>query len=178
VGLSVSPHRWRPLEWIDTVPRTITSIVAAAAAGITLGGIAVGVANRSEGIIMLVSSRSGEYVSPAANQPFSITAKPIRRLYPGASRQTSLTVTNPYHFPLLITNLQGQVVGTSRRACKPIRSNVAIGRYAGRFPLTVPRFGARTIDSLHVSMPLDASPECAHTTFTIRLVGTATRARG
>lgn len=177
MGLSVSPHRWHPLEWIDTVPRTSTSIVAVATACITLSGIAVGVANRNEGIIMLVSSRSGEYVSPAANQPLSITAKPIRRLYPGTSRRTSLTVTNPYHFPVQITNLQGEVVGTSRRACKPTSSNVVVGRYTGRLPLTVPRFGARSIDSLRVSMPLDASPECAHTTFTIRLVGTATRAR-
>jgi hypothetical protein len=88
-----------------------------------------------------------------------------------------MTVTNPYVFPIKITSLQGEVTSSSRSRCRPTRDNVRIGAYNGALPFSVPRLSKSQIDAIPVSMPPGASPECARTTFTIRLVGTATRAR-
>jgi hypothetical protein len=160
-----------------SMSRRRKSIVAIAVSGLAFSGIALGVAFPDDETIILVSSRNVAYAGQAASYSFGISAQQIPRLYPGVMRMTTLSITNPYHFSMQVTQLQAEVVSSSRRACKPTRNNVIVGRYTGRLPLTVPRFGTRAIEAIPVSMPRNASPECARTTFTIRLVGAATRAR-
>ncbi len=104
---------------------------------------------------------------------FGISGKSVERLHPGATRYIQLTLANPYSHALKVTELKGVVEGSSRQACTPSARNIRIWAYSDELPVTVPRHSKKTVHSIPVMMPRSASPECAQTTFTIRLTGTA-----
>jgi hypothetical protein len=104
---------------------------------------------------------------------FTIKGKSVDKLYPGGTRYIKLTLINPYGYALKVTELKGTVDKSSRKKCKPDKNNVKVWAYTDTLPITVPKYSSKTVHSLPVAMPLGASAECADTTFTIGLTGSA-----
>ncbi len=143
------------------------------AIGILLGGsLAFGQGSPSEAAEMRAVStgRSQSY-------SFAVNGQSINGLYPGQTRYLKLTLTNPFEFPLLVRELHGSVIGTSRRLCAPSPENLVVRDYSGRLPERVPPRSSKTISSLPVYMPRSATRDCASTAFTIHLTASAERAQ-
>jgi hypothetical protein len=102
---------------------------------------------------------------------FTLTAPPVRNLYPSATKPLILTVKNPYPFAVQITNVRGEVSRTSNSKCKP--GNVTVRPYVGTLPLTVPAKKRVSAGSLPLYMVPDAAQACVGVTFTIRMTGMA-----
>ena len=108
---------------------------------------------------------------------FTLEGKPLKALYPGASRRLTVTVANPYRFPLNLRDVSGRLVSTSKRGCPATSASLRISDYAGRLPVTVPAGTRKTLPgSITVSMPRDATPTCSNARFTIALSSTGSRA--
>jgi hypothetical protein len=111
------------------------------------------------------------------HQPFSFTieGKSVHGLYPGAVRNIELTLSNPYNVRIKVLTLRGEIVGSSKRACRPGVSTLAVRPYTGTLPLTIPAHTRKKAGSVPIFMPRNASASCEKTTFTVRLLGTATK---
>lgn len=116
--------------------------------------------------------------APAGPQQFTIRAAPVDRLYPGATRYLRLTIANPYHFDVKITQLSTEVVRTSRTDCAPTPTNVVVRPYAGppSLPLVIPANRSRLVGSVPVSMPNTVTDGCQNAEFILKFHGTATKA--
>lgn len=112
-------------------------------------------------------------------QTFGIAmgGKAPKGLYPGVVREMKLTLRNPYDFALSVKSLEGKVVSTSKRKCKPSASNLVARDYSGKLPLVVPPRGKVDAKTIPLFMPPNASAACQGAVFTIELTGTATKAR-
>ncbi|MCM4077026.1 hypothetical protein [Paractinoplanes hotanensis] len=107
---------------------------------------------------------------------FDIRASSVRGLYPGAKKPIDLTLVNSYPFPLKVSAIEGKLAGTSRRGCRPTSSNLTVGRFGSKLPLTL-RPGTRTkVGSINVRMPNSVVDACQRTTFTIQITGRAAKA--
>ena len=103
---------------------------------------------------------------------FTLAGQPVTGLYPGATRQIKVTVTNPFEFALALRSLNGRVAGTARRACAPSAANLRVGDYTGRLPIIIKPYARLTLPgAIPVTMPRGATPKCADTRFTIALAG-------
>lgn len=122
--------------------------------------------------MVLIRSASGHgYVD------FTIGGRPVRGLYPGKTVRLKLTITNRQNVRLRIVNLEGRLIGTSRRSCPSTSSTLTINTYTGRLPIVIPAHSDVTIPGyLPVTMPRDVTSRCADTGFIIGLRGTAVRA--
>jgi hypothetical protein len=110
--------------------------------------------------------------------PFTIAVagKALGKMYPGLTRDMALTLKNPYGFALKVTSLRGEVTASSKRKCRPTPANLVAKPYVGSLPLVVPARGEKRAGVIPLSMPWGASQDCQQAKFTIRLVGTATKA--
>ena len=152
-----------------------SAAAVASAAGLLVAVTADHGQHPADGIIALAAHR--DHTSGHAALPFTLNGRPVAGLYPGATRNLPLVLANPYSFTLRVTTLDGAVVSSSRKRCKPVRDNIRVRSYTGRLPVTVPPYGKVTVHALPVVMPPGASADCAATVFTLRLSGTATRIR-
>ena len=118
-------------------------------------------------------------VSFAQAQDLSVSGSTVGRLYPGARRDLTLVVTNPYHFPIRLTAVSGRLVSTSRRTCAVSTRNLTVGRYAGPpgLPLRIAARGRARIGHLTITMPATVANACQGVTFTLRLSATAEKAK-
>jgi hypothetical protein len=148
---------------------------AAAAVGLLIAATADNGQDPADDTIALVGNRG--QATGYGPLPFTLKGKSVDKLYPGATRNIALVLTNPYSYPLKVTALNGDVVSSSRKRCKPVSANIRVRSFTGRLPVVVPPFSKASVNSIPVSMPSGASADCADTTFTLRLSGTATRTR-
>ena len=153
--------------------RILLTAITAAAALVTAGFVA---AAGQEGAPAeeMVLTNGGPY---GGGYRFTVTGRPITGLYPGATRQITVTVVSPYRFPLVLHEVSGRLVSTSRRGCPATSASLRITPYRGRMPFTVAPAARTTLPgSLTVTMPRTATPKCANSRFTIALTGTGRRA--
>ena len=104
-----------------------------------------------------------------------VNGTPVHGLYPGRTQQISLTLSNPFPFPLQVTRVRGEVVGSSRKECVTDLTNVVVRTYTGRLPQSLRPRQTKAVGNLSIYMPATASRGCASTIFKVRLVGSATR---
>jgi hypothetical protein len=124
---------------------------------------------------MLLVSQAGE----RRNGPlyFRLEGKPVRGLYPGATRQMRITVLNPLGYRLSMQRLTGTVTATSRRGCPADDSSLRIGDYTGALPVAIAAHGRTTLTgTLPVSMPIGTTEKCAGARFSISMSGSGFRA--
>jgi len=115
--------------------------------------------------------------SNADNHDFTITSGTSSCLYPGGTARVPLSVSNPYSFDILLTNVSASITGTSSAACPATPANVVVRAYQGALPLTVPSGRTVAAGSVPVSMPGTVAQACQNVTFTLHLQGTATKAK-
>jgi hypothetical protein len=110
---------------------------------------------------------------------FTVTAPPVRGLYPGAVVPMRLTVHNPQSYPIRITGIGARLTATSKRACLPVPANLSVGARTGRpdLPIVVPPHGSRGAGQIALSMPNTVTDACQFATFTIHFDGTAEKVR-
>jgi hypothetical protein len=110
---------------------------------------------------------------------FTVTAPPVRGLYPGAVLPLRLTVHNPQSYPIRITGVGARLTATSKRACSPVPANLAVGARTGRpeLPIVVPPRGSRGAGEIALFMPNTVANACQFATFTIRFDGSAEKVR-
>ena len=109
---------------------------------------------------------------------FTVRGQSVRGLYPGVVRNMTLTLSNPYNFDLQVTTLRGKVSSSSRRKCRPSRSTVSAKTYSGELPLVLRARSKRTVGSIPITMAHASPTTCSSTTFTVLLLGYATKVRG
>lgn len=144
----------------------------ATAAGLAIAGGSTAQQAPPAGEMTLTSAHR----ATPAHVAFTVIGEPVKGIYPGVTKDIRLTLSNPYGFDLRIQALRGEVVSSSKRACRPGRATLLARKYTGPLPVTVPAQSRRSVGSIPVFMPADASINCRKTTFTILLVGTATKA--
>jgi hypothetical protein len=99
---------------------------------------------------------------------------PVTGLYPGASKQLSISVKNTSGRPIKVPALKGKLsVKTSRPGCAGTRSNLILS-WKGK-AVTIPNKKARTL-ALSVTMPATVADACQGATFTIAVSVRATAA--
>ena len=126
--------------------------------------------------IVLVGNGRGSTGHGYQNLEFKITAKTVRGMYPGLTKDMRVTFKNPYNADLVIRRIEGRVIATSRRKCRPGPQSLAVRPYRGKLPFRVPARSTSAAGVLPLAMPPDASSHCQDTTFTILLTGTAMKA--
>lgn len=123
----------------------------------------------------MILTRGGQYGS---DYRFGLAGRPIKGLFPGASRQINIAVSNPYGFPLDLHKVSARLVSTSRSGCPASSASLRVGDYEGRLPITIKPHDRRTLPgSITVRMPRNASPKCSNVRFTIALSSTGSRGR-
>jgi hypothetical protein len=156
-------HRWQ-------------TVVAGAATFASLAAVGFGVvpdANDIEGMVVVSRETAAGYGQVA----FTLQARPVTGLYPGRARNLQLTLRNPYDVDLEVRSVRGELVASSRRECVPNAQNLVVRPYVGALPVVIPARKGRELGTVPIIMPTGATEKCARTTFTIRLSGTATRAK-
>ena len=106
---------------------------------------------------------------------FTTSGTPVGGLYPGATRNIRLTLTNPYRYDVQVEKLDGTLTSTSSRLCLPNQTNLLVRRYTGRLPFVLRAEQTKTVETIPVYMPPSVDDGCQRTTFTVRIRGTATK---
>jgi hypothetical protein len=149
----------------------ITAVATLATAGVVAASGQVG--SPGQDMTLTHGSRHGN------DYRFGVEGKPIKGLYPGASRRLNVTVANPYSFPLRMHKVSGRLVSTSRRGCPATSDSLRIGDYKGRLPITIKPRDRRTLPgSITVTTPRNATPKCSSVRFTIAVSTTGRRSGG
>jgi hypothetical protein len=107
---------------------------------------------------------------------FTVQATPVDGLYPGASRQLKLTLTNPLTFDLNVTNMRANLVSTSNPGCAPTATNLEVQPYTGSLPVRVKAKASKTGGNVPLHMPNTVANACQKATFTITISADAARA--
>jgi hypothetical protein len=151
-------------------------IVAAAATSIAASALLGSAAPANSPNDMVLTSWRGAATESRANYQFEIKASSVKGLHPGSRAHVALRIENPYPFDLRVFSLKGELVGTSRRGCRPTGTNLEVRPYRGTLPLAVR--GRREVSAgyLDLHMPNTVVDACQRTTFTIRISGLAAKA--
>jgi hypothetical protein len=145
-----------------------------AALAILAGGHVAGGPDASDpGTQMIQLTGNGE----SGRYGFLIEGKPARGLYPGGVKDIAITLRNTYPFALKVVSLRGRIVSSSSRRCRVGSATLVVRPHVGALPLVVPAHSRRTAGTIPVFMPANASPACQGTTFTVHIVGSATKDR-
>ncbi len=107
---------------------------------------------------------------------FVMRAAPVDDLYPGADRRLVLTMTNPYAFDLVVTDIRAELAATSNAGCEPVPANLELHDFTGSLPLRVAAKSDRESGAVPLHMPNSVVDACQRATFTIALAAAATRA--
>lgn len=105
-------------------------------------------------------------VAPAQQIGFSVLGQSSASLYPGASGDVTVTLTNPYARPLTITGLSG-TVSTDKPGCGNDDFTVAANPAGLPASLTANQTVASQSLTAAVSMDSDASNNCQGATVTV-----------
>jgi hypothetical protein len=161
---------------MEQAMRKWQSAMIALASAVGIGIVSGSVPARLNTETIVLTSQSGKLGSSNYTSfPFTLTGKSVNGLYPGAVKKMRITVFNPYRFDLTLRSIRGDVAGASRRKCPADARSLSVHAYAGVLPVVVPAGSSRRIGELPISMPRNATPQCAGTTFGIQLSGTATK---
>jgi hypothetical protein len=119
-------------------------------------------------------------VHDATDEQFSFVmrAAAVDDLYPGADRRLVLTMTNPYAFDLVVTDIHAELAATSNAGCDPVPANLELRDFTGSLPLRVAAKSDRESGTVPLHMPNSVVDACQRATFTIALAAAATRADG
>ncbi len=117
-----------------------------------------------------------EPAAGAARYSFVMRAAGVDDLYPGADRRLVLTMTNPYAFDLLVTDIHAELAATSNAGCDPVPANLELRDYTGELPLRVAAGSDHESGAVPLHMPNSVVDACQRATFTIALAADATRA--
>lgn len=86
--------------------------------------------------------------------PFGISGD-VTGLAPGVTRALNLTLTNPYSYALMISDLRVAIAPVTAPGALPCTaSDFAVSPYSGSYPLRLPARAARTLEQLGVSEAL------------------------
>ena len=107
---------------------------------------------------------------------FDLSVESVSELSPGKMKYLRVSARNPYGFPITVVSVRGTAVASSRRNCQATH-NLAVWRFTGPLPQSLGAHRSRVVGALPVSMPAHAAGTCPDTTFTIKVTGTAVRAR-
>ncbi len=153
------------------MPRWHHALVAVATiAGAAGAGAALRPADSIDQATTLTAVRDDERYS------FVMHAAGVEDLYPGADRRLVLTMTNPYAFDLLVTDIHAELAATSNAGCDPVPANLELRDYTGELPLRVAAGSDHESGAVPLHMPNSVVDACQRATFTIALAADATRA--
>jgi hypothetical protein len=97
----------------------------------------------------------------------------ITGLYPGATLNLPVLVTNQNNQDIKVNQIQISVIGTDKSGCAPSASNLIPTNYTGP-GFNVPRNSSQTIQ-LPITMPHGAANACQGATFTLKYTGKAVK---
>jgi hypothetical protein len=106
---------------------------------------------------------------------FVMRAAGVADLYPGADRRLVLTMTNPYAFDLLVTDVRTELVGTTKPGCEPVPANLLVGAYAGDLPVRIGAGDERETGAVALRMPNSVVDACQEAGFRLAVHADATR---
>jgi hypothetical protein len=146
-----------------------------AAAAVALAGVAglgagLGAREPADQAMTLVAGQGG-----AAGYAFTVRSTPVSGLHPGAERRLVLTMTNPYAFDLLVTDVRTELVGTTKPGCEPVPANLLVGGYAGDLPVRIGAGDERETGAVAVRMPNSVVNACQEAGFRLAVHADATR---
>jgi len=98
-------------------------------------------------------------------------------LYPGATVNLPLTVTNPNSAAIQVNSLTVSLSATDHPACVPDATSLTTSDYAGP-PFVVPGNNGQATVALPLTMPHGTGDACQDTTFTLTYGGTAVSVEG
>jgi hypothetical protein len=98
-------------------------------------------------------------------------------LYPGATVNLPLTVTNPNSAAIQVNSLTVSLTGTDHPACLPNAANLTPSDYAGP-PFVVAGNNGTAIVTVPVTMPHGSGDACQGTTFDLTYGGSAVAVEG
>jgi hypothetical protein len=108
---------------------------------------------------------------------FDVAGRPVSGLYPGATRRIVVQATNPFGYPLLLRGIAGRVTWASRRGCPASSASLRVSADSRTLPVRIAPHSHTTLrNTLAVTMPKDATPNCSSTNFVIHLDAVAARA--
>jgi hypothetical protein len=112
-----------------------------------------------------------------SSDTFGVTATTVTGLYPGATRNLVLTLTNPYSFDIKVTDLSASLAGTSSPACAATAANLTVRPYQAppSLPVTLTANQVKAVGAIPLVMPRTVANGCQGATFTLSLTGTATK---
>lgn len=116
---------------------------------------------------------AGWQLVPSGSSPLvRITSNRVRGLYPGMSKELTLTLrnSNPRH-SIVVRRLRVHDIATTNPGCAPSARNLAIRQYKGA-AIRIPRGRARSVTVL-LSMPNTVSDACRRATFSLRYTAQA-----
>jgi hypothetical protein len=124
------------------------------------------------------SGGAGDGGGEPADAGLGLNTTAVSGLYPGASRPLQLTLTNPYAFAITVHHLGAILVATSVPDCAVSPVNLVVGDFSGQppLPLVLAAREQRSVGTVPLFMPNTVAESCQHATFTIRLLGSATKA--
>jgi len=138
-------------------------MLALLALPLTLPAAASGETTRAGGW-QLVPSRTSPLVR--------ITSNRISGLYPGVSKELTLTLQSSDHkHSIVVRRARVRDIGTTKRDCAPTRRNLAIREYSGA-PVQIPPGQVRRV-TVRLFMPNTVSVACEHATFSLRYTAQA-----
>ena len=149
----------------------LAAAVVAIATSALAGGAVSGTRAPGQGIVL-----TGGHGDSQRGYQFDLKASSVRGLYPGATKHIDLTFVNSYAFALRVTSVKGELVGSSKRGCRAVSSNLKVAKYGGRLPLTIPARSRKSAGRLDIRMPNTVVNACQSATFTIRVTGIAIKA--
>jgi hypothetical protein len=140
-----------------------TAVVLAAAAGVAAHAAVHRPADPAARLELLASVKKG----------VSLKGVPVAGLYPGASRQLSVSVKNTTGRTIKVPALKGKIAAaTSRPGCTGTRTNLILS-WAGK-PVKIANTKSHTM-ALTVTMPTTVVDACQGATFKITVSLTATK---
>jgi hypothetical protein len=102
-----------------------------------------------------------------------ISGVPVTGLYPGAGRPLTVTVTNPYAFPIKVGPLKANVKSSNRQGCTAAASNLKVSASSGG--LAIRAHKTKTV-VFQVTMPRTVANACQGARFALSFSARATRA--
>jgi hypothetical protein len=143
----------------------VSRIIVLALLALSLTGPAVVLGDRT--------GAAGWQLVPNGSSPLvRITSNHVRGLYPGMSKELTLTLRNsdPRH-SIVVRRLRVRDIATTNPGCAPSARNLAIQQHRGA-AIRIPRGRARSVTVL-LSMPNTVSDACRRATFSLRYTAQA-----
>lgn len=153
----------RPWQKVTVVACAALASAAALGAGLRSGGTA-------DQAMTLVAGQQ-----TTSGYAFTVRAAPVDGLYPGADRRLVLTMTNPYDFDLVVTDVRAALVATTKPGCAPVPANLTVGAYAGDLPVRIGAGDDRMTGTFGLRMPNTVADACQQAVFSLTVHADAAR---